>query len=111
MAGSMNAPTIPTTASRVERTAQDQKQDATVQVIKKYLVILDDLQRAIKNRPTEGEAASWAEGIELIVRKLQGILDSEGVMRIPAEDEKFNPLRHEAISHEESPDHESWSNY
>jgi molecular chaperone GrpE len=38
---------------------------------------------------------------------LQGILDSEGIMRIPAENEKFNPLRHEAISHEESTDHES----
>ncbi len=54
----------------VERTAQDQKQDATVQVIKKYLVILDDLQRALKTRPTEGDAASWSEGVELIMRKL-----------------------------------------
>jgi molecular chaperone GrpE len=91
----------------VERTAQDQKQDATIQVIKKYLVILDDLQRALKTRPMEGEAASWSEGVDLIVRKLQGILDSEGIMRIPAENEIFNPLRHEAISHEESTDHES----
>ena len=82
-------------------------QNITGEVIKKYLVVLDDLDRALKMRPTEGEGAAWAEGIELIYRKLQNILDSEGVKRIPAEDEEFDPTRHEAISHEESPDHES----
>ena len=43
----------------------------------------------------------------MIIRKLQGILEGEGVKRIPAEEEVFNPVRHEAISHEESPDHKS----
>src|SRR5215207_8776793 len=36
-------------------------------IIKKVLPVLDDLERALQNRPVEG---SWAEGIELIVRKL-----------------------------------------
>jgi molecular chaperone GrpE len=58
-------------------------------------------------RPTEGDAAAWADGIELVYRKLIGILESEGVKRIPAESEKFDPTRHEAITHEDSPDHES----
>ncbi len=69
----------------------------------------------MKNRPAEGapagttagEAAAWANGIELIVRKLQAILEAEGVRRIPAETEEFNPTRHEAITHEDSPDHKS----
>jgi molecular chaperone GrpE len=91
----------------VERTQTEERQNRTAEVIKKYLVILDDLQRAIKSRPTEGAAAEWLEGIDLIIRKLQAILESEGVQRIPAEEEVFNPMRHEAISHEESPDHES----
>lgn len=91
----------------VERTQSEERQNRTAEVVKKYLVILDDLERAIKTRPSEGAAAEWSEGIELIIRKLQGILEGEGVKRIPAENEVFNPMRHEAISHEESPDHES----
>ena len=48
-------------------------------IIKKVLPALDDLERALQNRPAED---AWANGIELIARKLQGILDSEGVKRI-----------------------------
>jgi molecular chaperone GrpE len=91
----------------VERTQSEERQNRTADVVKKYLVILDDLERAVKTRPKEGPAAEWSEGIELVIRKLQGILESEGIKRIPAENEAFDPMRHEAISHEDSPDHKS----
>jgi len=92
---------------RVDRDQQMMSQNITGEVVKKYLTVLDDLDRALKTRPTEGPAAAWSNGIELIQRKLQNILDAEGVKRMPAEKEQFNPARHEAISYEESPDHES----
>jgi molecular chaperone GrpE len=92
---------------RIERDQTETKQNITADVVKKYLVVLDDIQRALKTRPTEGEAGSWAEGVELIARKLQSILDSEGIKRIPAEDELFDPHRHEAVTHEDSPDHQN----
>jgi molecular chaperone GrpE len=92
---------------RVDRDQQMLSQNITAEVVKKYLTILDDLERALKTRPSEGLAAAWSNGIDLIFRKLQNILDAEGIKRIPAEKEQFNPARHEAISYEESPDHES----
>lgn len=92
---------------RVERDQQLISQTMKGDIIKKYLGVLDDLERALKTRPTENPAASWANGIELIQRKLVGILEAEGVKRIPAEAETFDPTRHEAITYEESPDHES----
>ena len=92
---------------RIEREQSQMGQNITAEVIRKYLVILDDLERALKARPTEGEGAAWAQGVELIYRKLQNVLEAEGVLRIQAETEVFNPNIHEAISHEESPDHES----
>lgn len=92
---------------RVERDQVLQRQATTGTVIKKYLVVLDDMERALKARPQDAAATTWADGIELIYRKLQGILESEGVSRIPAEKESFDPTRHEAITHEDSPDHES----
>jgi molecular chaperone GrpE len=92
---------------RIERDQQLMSQNMKGDIIKKYLGVLDDLERALKARPVEGPAASWSNGIELIQRKLQGFLEAEGVKRIPAEDEAFDPTRHEAITHEDSPDHES----
>jgi molecular chaperone GrpE len=90
---------------RIEREQAQAAQNITAEVIRKYLVILDDLERALKARPTEGEGAAWAQGIELIYRKLQNIIEAEGITRLEAE--MFDPNIHEAISNEESPDHES----
>src|SRR4026207_411955 len=66
-------------------------------IIKKVLPVLDDLERALQNRPADD---AWANGIELIARKLQNLLDAEGLKRIEAEGAEFNPIFHEAISHE-----------
>ncbi len=66
-------------------------------IIKKILPALDDLERALQNRPADN---GWANGIELIARKLQNVLESEGIKRIEAEGAEFDPNFHEAISHE-----------
>jgi molecular chaperone GrpE len=92
---------------RVERDQTQTYQSLQGSIIKKYLPVLDDLGRALKSRPAGGDAASWANGIELIYRKLQAILESEGVKRMPAEEELFDPTRHEAITMEDSPNHQS----
>lgn len=92
---------------RVERDQQTLGQTITGEIIKKYLLVLDDMDRAMKMRPAEGDLSAWAGGFELIYRKLQNILDQEGIKRIPAEEEEFNPMRHEAITYEDSPDHAS----
>jgi molecular chaperone GrpE len=73
-------------------------------IIKKVLPALDDLERALQNRPGDD---AWANGIELIARKLQNILESEGVKRIEANGAAFDPIFHEAITHEPSDDVES----
>ena len=90
---------------RIERDQQAMSQNITIDVVKKYLAVLDDMERALKAKPADGSAAAWAGGIELILRKLQNILDAENVKRIPAETEQFDPTRHEAITYEDSPDH------
>jgi molecular chaperone GrpE len=66
-------------------------------IVKKILPVLDDIERALQNRPVDNP---WASGIELIARKLQNVLESEGIKRIEAEGAEFDPNFHEAISHE-----------
>ena len=73
-------------------------------IIKKVLPALDDLERALANRPADD---AWASGIELIARKMQNILESEGVKLIEAKGAAFDPNFHEAISHEPNDEVES----
>jgi len=89
---------------RVERDNEMVKASMKGDLIKKVLPVLDDLERALQNRPTDN---SWANGIELVVRKFQNILDVEGVKRIDAKNAAFDPSFHEAISHEPSDEVES----
>jgi molecular chaperone GrpE len=92
---------------RLERDQEQRNNNFTLNFIKKYLVILDDLDRALKTRPTQGDGAAWSAGVELIYRKLQNYLEMEGVRPFPTDQKTFDPTLHEAISHEASPDHES----
>lgn len=87
---------------RIEREQAQLNQIVTSNVIRKYLSVTDDMERALANRPQGAESQEWWNGVELIYRKLTGILESEGVQVIPAEGEMFDPALHEAITHEDS---------
>jgi molecular chaperone GrpE len=82
---------------RVEAENKDTYQNAIGSVIKRYLPILDDLERALASRPAD---LAWVDGIELIYRKLKSILEAEGLKRIEAERQMFDPNFHEAILQE-----------
>jgi len=92
---------------RVEREQNQAYQNAAGSVIKRYLEIMDDLERALKNRPVDGDGAAWAAGIELIYRKLQALLESEGVKPMGRAGDEFDPNLHEAISLEENQQYQS----
>lgn len=94
---------------RMERELSLGGQNAFSNAVRRYLDIADDLARALKNknRPTEGNGAIWADGIDLIYKKLVGAFDADGVKMIDTDGKYFDPNLHEAISHEDSPDHES----
>lgn len=94
---------------RMERDLSQGGQNAFGNAIRRYLDIADDLARALKdkNRPTEGDGAIWAEGIDLIQRKFICAFEADGVKTIETKDQYFDPNLHEAISNEDSPDHES----
>ena len=92
---------------RMERDQARMYEDATARIIKRFLPMMDDLHRALQNSPKEGEASEWASGVELVYRKMQTILEGEGVTLMDVDGQLFDPNLHEAISQSESPDHES----
>ena len=70
----------------------------------KVISVVDDFVRALEMVPEGAVAPGWAEGLQLVHRKLDSLLESEGVTRIEAEGRPFEPLEHEALLYQESPD-------
>ena len=99
---------------RVEKEQSEANQNATSRVIGRFVDVLDDFNRAVQDKPADSgdptayaaALAQWATGVTLIQRKLQSILDAEGVERIKAEGQNFDPALHEAVTHEDSAEHQ-----
>lgn len=67
----------------------------------KLLPVIDDFERASKTLPPALRDMSWIEGVLLISRKVQLILESEGVKAIDVKPhDAFDPAFHEAVSHD-----------
>lgn len=76
-------------------------------LITKLLPVKEELDLAIAHSGEAGAAESWFEGINLIQRKLLGLLESEGVEFIEGVGDIFNPVEHEALGTDESTEYPS----
>jgi len=74
---------------------------ANANLLRKLLPVLDDFERAIATMPDGVQKLSWSQGLLMIKRKLEAVLESEGVEPIDTQGEAFNPNYHEAVTHEE----------
>lgn len=92
---------------RIDRDREQTQQSLTGSIVKRYLEVVDDLERALKARPKDGDGAAWANGVELIYRKLLIVLDNQEVKPMDALGQPFDPNKHEAIGHMESDDYPS----
>ena len=90
---------------RAEEEREELAKYANSRLILKILPVLDDFALAVDHAGQSGAAGSWLEGIKLIQRKLDTLLDSESVSRIEAEGREFDPVEHEALAYQESADH------
>jgi molecular chaperone GrpE len=74
---------------------------ANADLLRKLLPIVDDFERAATTLPPDLAHLTWCEGIFMIRRKLDGVLESEGVKPIETEGQSFDPRYHEAVTYEE----------
>jgi molecular chaperone GrpE len=81
---------------RTEQERKDVAQFANAALIINILPILDDLERALRNVDQHLGGLTWVDGIRLIYRKLQAILEAAGVKEIKTEGQDFDPRYHEA---------------
>ena len=82
---------------RTEQERQDFNSFANANLILGLLPVLDDMERALNAMPPRLARHEWGEGIRLVQRKFQTILEGQGVTPINALGETFDPNYHEAL--------------
>ena len=90
---------------RADEERQELQRHANSRLILKLLPVFDEFVLAIQHASKDGPEPSWLEGITLIQRKLNALLESEKVVKIEALGREFDPFEHEAMAYQESPDH------
>jgi molecular chaperone GrpE len=91
---------------RINRDLDDAKKFGNENVLKAFLPVLDNLERALshfeKSKSASPEAKALAEGIRLTEKQFLEALEKFQVTRVPAQGEIFDPNIHEAIGFSET---------
>lgn len=92
---------------RQEERQKHERHQIKSEVLDGVISALDDIDLAFQNVPEEldEQSTGWVEGFRLVQRKLHKILDDQFVTAIDTSGE-FDPNFHEAVSYEQSDDHE-----
>jgi molecular chaperone GrpE len=87
---------------RMLREQEEARATAAQRVLEKLLPILDDMDRASAMLLDYEADSEWFSGFRAIQRKLQVLLESEGVASIRTDGQMFDPALHHALTYEEA---------
>jgi len=79
-----------------QRIAQDQIESERRRLLRGFLSVIDNLERALE--APEGDGQGLRQGVELTHRAARQFLEAEGVEMIEAENRAFDPEWHEAVA-------------
>ncbi|MHB0913289.1 MAG: nucleotide exchange factor GrpE [Armatimonadota bacterium] len=87
---------------RAREEMQQARQFAIEDFVLRLLPVMDNFERAIKSAEEEASYDALHGGVILILRQLRDVLEREGVKRIEAEGQQFDPNVHEAVMREDT---------
>jgi len=83
---------------RFDRQLEDVKKYSNERIITELLDVVDELEMAIKSARSSNSTETLAQGVEMTLKKLAKILESEGVFPISSVDALFDPAKHNAVA-------------
>ncbi len=83
---------------RTEKDVSDARRFGNERLLSDLLVVNDEMELALAKAREAGENPVFLEGVEMVLKRLSGILFKEGVERIAGVGTMFNPELQEAIS-------------
>ncbi len=91
---------------RLQREKEEQTRYANESFIRELLTVIDNLERALEHSGSESDQEGLVEGLNMTLKSFLDTLTRFGCTQVEAEGKPFDPNFHEAVSQEESADHE-----
>ncbi|MGG0823270.1 nucleotide exchange factor GrpE [Paenibacillus turicensis] len=91
---------------RTQKEKEDLAKYASSLLITELLPVIDNFERALSTGTDNPEVSSYAKGVEMIFRQLEGVLKAEGLEEMNSVGQPFNPEFHQAIMQVESDEYE-----
>ena len=91
--------------NRATQEIEETKRVVQFGLLSRFISVVDDLERAMENLPEDAQN-EWSEGVALVLRNLEKILELEGVVQIESMGKPFDPREHEALLYEENTENE-----
>ncbi|WCN38727.1 nucleotide exchange factor GrpE [Aneurinibacillus uraniidurans] len=93
--------------TRVNKEKEQMLTYSSQRVIEALLPVVDNFERAITASHGTGDTEALAQGVEMVFRQLQQVLEQESVTTVPGVGSPFDPNMHQAVMQEESSEYES----
>ena len=84
---------------RTDREKQALRQMGIFDAVKDFLDVIDNLERALESA---GSVDDLKQGVQMILRQQEGVLERHGVEKIKSVGQPFDPTIHEAVGRDES---------
>jgi molecular chaperone GrpE len=81
---------------RVDREIRELEDFSTLGLVRKLIPVLDDLDLAVASA-TKAEDRGFLEGVKMVQKNLTSALEGEGLQKIEAVGQPFDPSAHEAV--------------
>jgi len=86
---------------RSQREKDESYQNAKAAVLKAFLPVLDNFERAVAS---DAAGEDYSKGVEMILAQFAGVFTAEGAESYGEPGEPFDPTLHNAVTHTENPD-------
>ncbi|MBZ0274121.1 nucleotide exchange factor GrpE [bacterium] len=91
---------------RINRDKADMVRFSNENLILSMLPIIDNFERAISHASATHDPDAMIDGVRLVLKQLHDTLSQNGVRKIDASDQQFDPVYHEAMASMETADRE-----
>ncbi len=90
---------------RSRRELEDTRKAGKEELLKEFLPIFDNLERAIQSAQRAIDVKGVAEGLSMVLRQYVDTLARGGITKVPTVGAQFDPSHHEAIQQIETNEH------
>lgn len=89
---------------RSRKEIEDARKAGREDILKDFLPVFDNLERAIASAQRATDVKGVAEGLQMVLRQYLDTLGRSGIAKVPTVGQQFDPTVHEAIQQVETDD-------